>query len=104
LIGPATFSAAEDFVVPLQRSERAPLVGEKTAGSTGNPLRVPLPGNGNFRVVTVRMTYSDGEEYVGHGIQPDVEVRMTPKDIYEQNDPVLEKGIATIKSWITPKD
>ena len=42
LTGPATFSAAEDFLVPLQYSGRAVLVGEKTAGSTGNPIVVRL--------------------------------------------------------------
>ncbi|MHC4744618.1 MAG: S41 family peptidase, partial [Planctomycetota bacterium] len=38
LTGPATFSAAEDFVVPLHAGGRATVVGRKTAGSTGQPL------------------------------------------------------------------
>lgn len=49
-----TFSAAEDFLVPFAYSKRALLVGEKTGGSTGNPIVVPLPGGGRFKVVSKR--------------------------------------------------
>lgn len=101
LTGSGTFSSAEGFLVPLRFYERALFVGEKTSGSTGNPLRVPLPGGGDFRVVTVKMTYPDGKEFVGFGIEPDIEAHTTPKDIYEKKDPVLEAGIATINNWRT---
>jgi C-terminal processing protease CtpA/Prc len=72
------------------------LVGEKTAGSTGNPLRVSLPGGGNFRVVTVKCVYPDGREFVGTGIQPDVEVYPTQQDIYDGYDRVLARGVEEI--------
>jgi len=77
---------------------RAILVGEITAGSTGNPHRVQLPGGGNFRVVTLRTLYPDGKEWVGIGIKPNVEVHTTQKDIYEGNDPVLSKAIEVLKN------
>jgi len=93
LTGPSTYSSAEDFIVPLQAAKRVTLVGERTAGSTGNPLRVQLPGGGNFRVVTVKCVYPDGKEFVGTGIDPDVEVHPTQKSIYEGNDRVLDRGI-----------
>ena len=72
------------------------LVGERTAGSTGNPLRVPLPGGGNFRVVTVRCVYPDGREFVGTGIQPDIEVHPTQQDIHDGYDRVLAGGVKEI--------
>jgi C-terminal processing protease CtpA/Prc len=99
LTGPGTFSAAEDFLVPLQYAKRAVLVGEKTAGSTGNPIRVPLPGGGTFMVVSKRDTFPDGREFVGIGIQPDVEVHPTPKDLLEGTDSVLGKAVDVIKNW-----
>ena len=43
LIGPDTVSAAEDFVVAIHAASRATLVGERTAGTTGQPLMVKLP-------------------------------------------------------------
>jgi C-terminal processing protease CtpA/Prc len=99
LTGPGTFSAAEDFLVPLQYARRAVLVGEKTAGSTGNPIRVPLPGGGTFMVVSKRDTFPDGREFVGIGIPPDVEIHPTPKDLLEGTDSVLGKAVDVIKNW-----
>ncbi len=99
LTGKATNSTAEDFAIPLHYSSRALLVGERTAGSSGNPINVPLPGGGHFRVSTFKATYPDGREYVGIGIQPNIEIQPTQKDIYEGNDPILEKGIEVIQNW-----
>lgn len=93
LTGHATFSTAEDFIIPLDFSNRAVLVGEITAGSTGNPRRVKLPGGGDFRVVTLRTLYPDGTEWVGRGIKPDYEVELTLRDIREANDPAMVKAI-----------
>ncbi len=97
LTGPSTYSSAEDFIVPLHSAKRVTLVGEMTAGSTGNPLRVPLPGGGNFRVVTMKCVYPDGREYVGIGIRPDIEVHPTQQDLYDGYDRVLIRGIEEIE-------
>jgi hypothetical protein len=99
LTGPGTFSAAEDFLVPLKYSRRALLVGEKTAGSTGNPISVALPGGGTFRVVSKRDMFPDGTEFEGVGIIPDVEVKVMQQDIIEERDPVLIKGVEVIRNF-----
>jgi len=99
LTGPATFSTAEDFCIPFDFAKRAVLVGETTAGSTGNPIRIPLPGGGDFRVVTLRTVYPDGREWVGAGIKPGVTVRPTREDIRRGEDPVLKKGLEVLKNW-----
>ncbi len=99
LTGHSTYSTAEDFLIPLDYTERAVLVGEITAGSTGNPHRVQLPGGGNFRVVTLKTLYPDGKEWVGKGIEPDIVVQKTRQDVFDGKDPVLEKGIDVLKNW-----
>ena len=99
LTGPSTYSSAEDFLVPLTSSGRAVLVGGTTAGSTGNPIYVDLPGGGKFRVVSKRDTFPDGTEFVGYGITPDVIVEPTQQDLFEGRDPVLEAGIDAIANW-----
>ena len=99
LTGPGTYSAAEDFLVPLQYSQRAVLVGGKTAGSTGNPISVPLPGGGTFMVVSKRDMFPDGRDFVGIGISPDVPVHPTQQDLVKGTDPVLKKGIDVIRNW-----
>lgn len=101
LTGPGTFSAAEDFLVPLKYSRRAVLVGEKTGGSTGNPIIVPLPGGGIFRVVSKRDLFPDGQEFVGIGIAPDVEVHFTQPDLLNGIDPILQKGSDVIRNWVS---
>ena len=99
LIGPETNSAAEDFVVPLHAAGRATIVGQKSRGSTGQPLTFRfLDGKISGRVCTKRDQYPDGREFVGVGIIPDVEVCPTPADIADERDVVLEKGIDVLKS------
>jgi len=99
LIGPETNSAAEDFVVPLHAAGRATIVGQKSRGSTGQPLQFSfLDGKIRGRVCTKRDTYPDGREFVGVGIIPDVEVNPAPTDIITCRDVVLEKGIKILKS------
>jgi hypothetical protein len=96
LIGPATFSAAEDFVAVLHASKRATLVGRPTGGSTGQPLSVPLPGGGGARVCTKRDTYPDGREFFGIGIQPDVVV--DPLRQPEHEDPELARALELVRA------
>lgn len=99
LIGTGTNSAAEDFVVPLHASGRATIVGQKSRGSTGQPLLFSfLDGKISGRICTKRDTYPDGREFVGVGIIPDVEVNPTVDDIISGRDVVLEKGIEILKS------
>jgi C-terminal processing protease CtpA/Prc len=100
LIGPETFSAAEDFLVVLKASERATLVGSRTAGSTGQPLRIELPGGGGARVCSKRDTFPDGTEFVGIGVLPDVEVTVTRQDFVAGRDVVLERGLEELRRRI----
>jgi C-terminal processing protease CtpA/Prc len=93
LIGAHTFSSAEDFLVPIAHSKRAILIGEKTAGSTGQPLRIILPGGGYCLICTIKSTFPDGTEFVGSGIEPDILIPLTQKDVFEQRDLVLQRAM-----------
>lgn len=92
LIGPRTFSAAEDFVVSFDAMKRGPLVGEKTAGSTGQPLFFKLPGGGSARICVKRDSTPDGREFVGKGIAPTVEVKSIVADVRAHRDAALERA------------
>ena len=93
LIGPHTYSAAEDFVVAFEMAKRGKLIGSATGGSTGQPLMFLLPGGGSARICTKRDRFADGREFVGVGIQPDIEVHATLKSIRAGEDPVLERAL-----------
>lgn len=101
LTSPRTFSAAEDFLVILKAFGRARLVGERTGGSTGQPLSIEgLPAGGTARVCTKRDMFPDGTEFVGVGVIPDVEVRLTVADIAAGRDVVFEQGLAELRRLI----
>ena len=97
LIGIESGSATEDFLVLLHSSKLATLVGSKTSGSTGQPLRFEFDYGVNGRICTRRSTYPDGREFVGVGIIPDVEINPTVEDILNDQDVVLDKGIQILK-------
>jgi len=98
LTGPRTASAAEDFLIYTDRMAVVTTVGERTCGSSGQPYVFDLPGGGQARICTQRITYPDGREFVGIGIPPNVEVKLTLEDLMSDHDVVLEKGIEVLKS------
>ena len=89
LIGPRTFSAGEICAHALCSAGRATCFGEATAGELDTTEFRKFPGGkaavavGSFRpVVPVRL---DGE-----GVQPQVAVRETIPDFFEERDPVVD--------------
>ncbi len=99
LTGPITGSASEDFLVPLDYAGRVLLVGETTAGSTGNPVMVTLPGGALLQVCSLNATYPDGAVFVGRGIEPDVMVHPSVAGIRAGRDEVLEKAVELFGNW-----
>jgi C-terminal processing protease CtpA/Prc len=97
LTGHNTFSSAENFLVVLDKIKRATFVGQKTAGSTGQPLTIELPGGGQAYICTRRVLYSDGSDFVGYGITPHVSAEPALDDILNGRDTILEKGIEVLK-------
>lgn len=80
LIGPRTFSAAEDFLVPLKATKRAILVGSVTGGSTGQQIVVPIY-QAYVSICTKWDRFPDGTEFVGVGVRPDIPVERTIEDV-----------------------
>lgn len=98
LIGPRTYSAAEDFAVAFDAARRGELVGEPTGGSTGQPLTVRLPGGGSVRICTKRDTYPDGREFVGVGVQPTLAVSRRIADLRTGGDAALDAAFERLKA------
>lgn len=97
LIGPRTFSAAEDFTVAFDYMKRGKLIGMPTGGSTGQPVPFSLPGGGQARVCGKHDTYPDGKEFVGIGINPDITIKPTIKDLLNGVDAAKEKALQLLK-------
>ena len=97
LIGPGTFSAAEDFAVSFDMLKAGMILGEPTAGSTGQPLDFRMPGGGHARVCTIQTRYADGRDFVGVGVQPKIRVTPTIADFLASKDTVLEAAEAYLR-------
>jgi C-terminal processing protease CtpA/Prc len=97
LISARTGSAAEDFCVAFDMMHRGALIGEPTYGSTGQPLVFYLPGGGNSFVCTAHCFYPDGKEFVGVGVQPDIEVHPSIEDVRAGNDAALTAAMKWLK-------
>lgn len=91
-----TVSAAEDFLVYASQLPHFKTLGENTGGTTGQPMRVKLPGGGSFRICTKRDTYPDGREFVGIGIAPNIPVDLTPEILRSGKDVLLDLAIAEL--------
>jgi C-terminal processing protease CtpA/Prc len=96
LIGHKTASAAEDFLIALENTKRATIIGSKTFGSTGQPLSIKLPGGGSARICTKRDEYPDGRQFVGYGVKPDIEIENSVMDLVNENDSVLKKALEIV--------
>jgi C-terminal processing protease CtpA/Prc len=98
LIGPRTFSAAEDFAVAFDQMGRGMMIGEATGGNTGQPLTIPLPGGGSARIRTKHDAYADGREFLGVGVLPQVVVKPTLAGIRAGRDEVLEEAVRRLSA------
>lgn len=94
LIGPRSLSATDVFADAFHRMRRGKLIGEPTAGSTGDPLPFALPGGGSGRVST---STDVGEGLIGRGVQPDIPAPRTVQDFLAGRDAALEAAIAELK-------
>jgi C-terminal processing protease CtpA/Prc len=97
LTGPYTASAAEDFIIATDNQKHITKIGQPTNGSTGMPYRFDLPGGGSARICVKKDMYPDGREFVGYGIQPDIEIIPTVNDYLKNKDVVLEAGVKFLK-------
>ena len=98
LTGTRTVSAAEDFCVAFRAAGRGPIIGEKTAGTTGNPSVVGLPGGGLGFICATRCTHPDGTAFVGRGIEPDIPVSPTVAGVAAGKDEVLERARVALEA------
>jgi carboxyl-terminal processing protease len=86
-------SACEDFVMPFKDNGRATLVGETTAGSTGQPYMLDLGSDLMAIIGAKRERFPDGAVFEGVGIQPDVAVALQIDGLRTGQDPVLERAL-----------
>lgn len=95
------FSACEDFVVSFKDNHRATIIGERTAGSSGQPYEHWFENGSGFGLSTKREFMPDGSSFEGVGIAPDIEMPVHVDDLVSGKDPVLQKALSLAQSAAT---
>lgn len=92
LVGPTTFSAAESFTIDMKESGNVILVGEPTAGDTGNGPKYFCTSHGTWlRLPTREPGYSSkGFPLEGEGVVPHYTVPFTVDDFMHGRDTQME--------------
>lgn len=93
LVDNGTFSAAEDFTSVFKGMKRGVIVGVPTGGSTGNGVRMELIPNVCFTNICSKWDIcSDGTEFVGIGLKPDIPITETYQSYFVQNEDLAMKA------------
>jgi C-terminal processing protease CtpA/Prc len=92
LMGHGNLSSSESFVLMMKQADACKLIGEQTAGSSGNPRPHDL-GNGVVAFLSSWEDFQpDGTPIEGVGIKPDIAIPGDAKN-YEKADPVLDAAM-----------
>lgn len=95
-----TAGAGADLLVAFRNAQRGPIVGEPSAGGTGQVLTLPLSRGWFFRVTVTRDAFPDGSEFAGTGIAPEMAVTETVADFQGGKDAVLDRALAFVRDQI----
>jgi hypothetical protein len=96
LIGQRCASSNESFIMAMGQLPNVMLVGDRTAGSTGNPGTFPLAGGWSYTVSRWIEYTNDHQVIEDNGITPDVMVPASASDFAGGKDPVLDWAVARL--------
>ncbi|QDU09234.1 S41 family peptidase [Gimesia aquarii] len=100
LQGEKTMSSAEAFVLMLAQCPNVTTMGDRTAGSSGNPRQLN-PGAGIIvnlpRWIALDMNAKPLDSV---GVQPDVKVKATHDDFTKTQDPILKSALKQLRKKI----
>jgi hypothetical protein len=91
-------STAESFVLSMRVLPHVTVVGDTTAGGSGNPIARELPNGWSFRLSRWQVLTPDGASYEGVGLPPDVPLWITPEQASQNRDTILERAIALLNA------
>ena len=103
LTGHHTASAAENFLILADGQKHIVKIGQRSNGSTGNPIRFAITDDLGFQICSKKDLYPDGRPFVGCGVQPDIEVTPTVQDLIDGYDRTLQTALRYLASPAAPK-
>ena len=90
LIGRRAASSNESFIMAMSQLPNVTLVGDRTAGSTGNPGTFALAGGWSYTVSRWIEYTADNQVIEDNGIAPDIVVPASAGDFASGRDPILD--------------
>lgn len=87
------YSAANDFTMNVKNLPLVTIMGDQTGGGGGLPRSSELPNGWAVRYSASMMTDADDRQ-VEHGILPHYKVALTPEDVADGKDTLIEEAIA----------
>ncbi len=97
LVNATTFSSAENLCVSFRGAKRGLIIGTPTGGSTGNPIFIDLGGGIGCCICTKHELDTDGNEFIGLGIQPDIVIEEDINMLLKNKDRVVEQALKILK-------
>ena len=94
----ATGSAAECFLAIAASQPHMSTVGTTTSGCAGTVARYELLPGLWCGICTREVRFSDGKEFVGRGIAPDVTVEASIDDLLAGRDAALERALELLEA------
>lgn len=98
LIDSTTQSAGEIFAGGLGESGRAVVVGERSAGATLPSSAKELPTGAILQYAFADFVTANGNLLEGHGVNPNVPVKLSRRSLLAGHDPQLEAALNTIET------
>lgn len=97
LTGPLAMSSNESFVLMLRCARDCTIVGQPTAGSSGNPQPFDLENGVVAHIPSWQFLDREGRLLEGVGVAPDVLVPCTPAEL-QSADPILAKALELLRA------
>ena len=91
-----TSGAAEDFLAAFRNGARGTIIGETSAGSTGQTLVLRLAAGWQMRLTVTRDAFAGGTEFGRSGVVPEIRVQTRVADVLEGCDAALERARALL--------
>ncbi|HYY96140.1 MAG TPA: S41 family peptidase, partial [Pyrinomonadaceae bacterium] len=98
LIDSTTQSAGEIFAGGLEESGRAVVVGERSAGATLPSAAKELPTGAILQYAFADFVTAYGNHLEGHGVTPDVSIRLSRRSLLAGHDAQLDAALDTIET------
>ncbi len=103
LVGQRTMSSAESFALMMAQAPQVTTMGDRTAGSSGNPRRLTLDGNITVNLPRWLDATPDGKPIEHVGVAPDVAVEFTEASFSDSKDDVLARALSQLRKTAKAK-